>query len=91
MKQKKKMNKKEKRTKHNEEKCEISEDFSGFWLHTQNPQRFLGGAVVVVTFSDEILDDFHAFFGMCLFRKENQQPILEVTVFPMNSGNVHGT
>ena len=48
-------------------------------------------AVVVDTFSDEILDDFHAFFGMCLFSKENQQPILEVTVFPMNGDNVHWT
>ena len=30
------------------QKCEISQDFLGFWLHTQNPRRFAGFAVVVV-------------------------------------------
>ena len=31
------------------------------WLHTQNPRRFQGLAVVVFYFSDEILDNFHDF------------------------------
>ena len=61
--------------------CEISEDFQSFCLHTQNLVRFIMFAIVVVTFFDEILNDFHDFvFGMC-FPKENQQPILGVTVF----------
>ena len=32
--------------------------FAGFWLHTQNPQRFPAFIVVVVTCFVEILDDF---------------------------------
>ena len=47
------------------------------WIHTQNPRRFPGFTVVVVTFFVKILDDFHDFcFGMCLFPEENQQPVL---------------
>ena len=37
----------------NEEKCEISEVFVRFCLHTQNLRRFPGFAVVDVTFFDE--------------------------------------
>ena len=48
-------------------------------------RRFTGFAVVVVTFFDEILDDFWDFFGMCLFPEEDQPPIWEVTVFPRKS------
>ena len=59
---------------------EISEDFSCFWLHTQNPQRFPGFTDVVVTFF-EFLDDLHDCFGKCLFPDENQQPILGLAVF----------
>ena len=48
-------------------------------------------AVVVETFFNEFLDDFHDFvFGMC-FPKENQQPILGLTVVPKKSDNVHWT
>ena len=32
-------------------------------------------AVVVVNFFDDILDDFHDFFGMCLFPKKINNPI----------------
>ena len=47
------------------------------WIHTQNPRRFPGFTVVVVTFFVKILDGFHDFvFGMCLFPEENQQPVL---------------
>ena len=42
------------------------------WLQTQNPRRFPGFTVVVVTFFVEILDDFHdVSFGMCLSRRES--------------------
>ena len=48
-----------------------------FCLHTQNLRRFQEFAFVVVTFFDEISDDFHDFvFGMCLSPQENQQPVL---------------
>ena len=50
----------------NEEKMRNHWRYLRFCLHTQNPPRFLSFAVVVVvTFYDEILDDFHDFFGMC--------------------------
>ena len=45
-----------------------------FVSHAKNPGRFPGGVVVVVTFFEEILDDFHD-FSQCVFTKENQQPI----------------
>ena len=64
-------------------KNEISEDLSVFWLHTQNPRRFPGFTVVVVTLFDEILDDFHDFLSECVsLPRENQRLILEDTVFP---------
>ena len=36
------------------------------WLHAQNPRRFPGFTVVVVTFFVEILDDFHGFVSECV-------------------------
>ena len=45
-------------------------------FHTQNPRRFPGFTVVVVTFFVKIIDDVCVFFGMCLFPKENPQPVL---------------
>ena len=67
MKKIEKMEKNDEKRKKNEKK----------WIHTQNPRRFPGFTVVVVTFFVKILDDFHDFvFGMCLFPKENQQPVL---------------
>ena len=54
--------------------CEISEDFSGFWLHTQNPRRCPGFVVVVEKSFDENIDEVHRFeTEMCLFPEENQQ------------------
>ena len=48
------------------------------WLHTQNPQRFPGFTVVVVTCFVKILDDFHDFVSECVsFLMEHQQLILE--------------
>ena len=35
----------------------------------------------------ENIDDFHVFSGMCLFPKENQQPIWGLTVFLRKSNN----
>ena len=60
--------------------------FLSFWLRTQNPQRFPGLSVVVVTFFDDILDDFHDIFGMCLVPEENQQPFLGVSPFFRQKG-----
>ena len=54
------------------------EENEEIWLHTQNPRRFLGFAVVVVvvvvTFFVEILNDFHD-FSECVFslRKSTTQ------------------
>ena len=78
--------------KKNEETCEISENFSGVWLHTQNPRRFAGFAVVVVTVFDEIRDDFHDFFWECMCSPSKiNNPFGGLTVFQMKSYNVHWT
>ena len=53
------------------------------WLHTQNPRRFSGFTVVVVTFFVKILDDFHDFVSECVsFPMKINNPFWEVTVFP---------
>ena len=53
-----------------------------FCLHTQNPRRFPGFAVVVVTFFDQIPDDFHDVHGMCLFfQKKINNPFWGLTDF----------
>ena len=36
------------------------------WLHTQKPRRIPGLTVVVVTFFDKILNDFHDFVSECV-------------------------
>ena len=36
------------------------------WIHTQNPRRFPGFTVVVVTFFVKMLDDFHDFVSECV-------------------------
>ena len=59
-----------KKNEENEEKCEISEDFSGFWLHTQNPRRCPRFVVVVVTFFNEIIDVFRVFQECVFFPKK---------------------
>ena len=47
-------------------------------------------AVVVVTFFDEILHDFHDFVSECVsFPKNINNQFWGVTVFPMKSDNVH--
>ena len=67
-------NEKKRKMEENDEKRKKNEKY---WIHTQNPRRFYGFTVVVVTFFVKILDDFHDFvFGMCLFPEDNQQPVL---------------
>ena len=47
------------------------------WIHKQNPRRFPGCTVVVVTFFVKIFDDFHDFVSECVsFPRKNQQPVL---------------
>ena len=55
MKKKRKNEKNEKRKKNEKN-----------WIHTQNPRRFPGFTVVVVTFLVKILDDFHDFVSECV-------------------------
>ena len=56
-----------------------------FCLHTQNPRRFPGFAVVVVTFFDVIFDDIHFFFRNMFFVKEINNEFLGVSMFPGKS------
>ena len=71
--------KKMKKMKKNEENDEI-------WFQTQNPRRFPGFAVAVVTFFRRNPRRFPWFhLGMCLFPEENQQPILGSHRFPRKS------
>ena len=66
--------KKTKKMKKNDEKRKKNEEI---WIHAQNPRRFSGFNVVVVTFFRQNPWRFLWFcFGMCLFPKENQQPVL---------------
>ena len=60
------------------------------WIHTQNPRRFPGFIVVVVTFFVKILDDFHDFVSVCVsFPRKINNPFWEVIVFPKKSDNFH--
>ena len=84
MEQKKKENKMEK----NDKKIENEE----IWIQTQNPRRFPGFTVVVVTFFVKILDDFHDFVSECVsFPRKNNNPFWLVIVFPKKSDNFHWT
>ena len=57
------------------------------WIHTQNPRRFPGFTVVVVTFSVKILDDFHDFVSECVsFLRKINNPFWLVTVFSGEKG-----
>ena len=48
------------------------------WIHTQNPRRFPGFTVVVVTFFVKILDDFHDFVLECVsFPRKINNPFWE--------------
>ena len=52
------------------------------WIHTQNPRRFPGFTVVVVTFFVKILDDFHDFVSECVcFQRKINNPFIGVTFF----------
>ena len=62
------------------------------WIHTQNPRRFPGFTVVVVTFFVKILDDFHDFVSECVsFQRKINNPFWGVIVFPKKSDNFHWT
>ena len=62
------------------------------WIHTQNPLRFPGFAVVVVTFFVKILDDFHDFVSEYVsFLRIINNPFCVVAVFPKESDNFHWT
>ena len=75
----------------------ISEDVQGFSLHTQNPRRFPGFAVVVVVvvvvnFSWKSLTFSMMCFENVFFLKKNRQPILERSpFFPRKSDNCRCT
>ena len=59
-----------------------------FLLRTQNPRRFPGFAVVVVTFFGELFDDFNV-FSECLFPEEINNPFWGLTRFSMKSDNFY--
>ena len=62
------------------------------WLHTQNPPRFLGFAVVVVICFVEIPDDFHDFVSECVLpRRKSTAHFGGVSVFPLKSDNFYWT
>ena len=69
-----KMEKNDEKRKKNEKK----------WVHTQNPRRFPGFTVVVVTFFVKILDGFHDFVSECVsFPRKINNPFFrrKVTIF----------
>ena len=67
----------------NDEKRKKNEEI---WFHTQNPRRFPGFTVVVVTFFVKILDDFHDFVSECVsFSRKINNPFWGVIVFPKKS------
>ena len=68
--------KNEKKEEKHENKNEKMKKNEEIWLHTQNPRRFPGFTVVVVSFFVEILDDFHEFVSENVFFDEKQQPVL---------------
>ena len=77
-KMKKKM-KKRKMEKNNEKKKENEE----IWIHTQNPRRFPGFTVVVVTFFVKIIDKFQVLSERVSFPRKIINPFWGwgVTVF----------
>ena len=72
-------NEKTKKMEKNDEKRKKNEKN---WIQTQNPRRFPGFTIVVVTFFVKILDDFHDFVseGVSFPRKINN-PFWVVIVF----------
>ena len=80
-KKKRKMRKKEKNEKN--EKMMENERKMEKWIHTQNPRRFPGFTVDVVTFFVKIFDDFHDFVSECVsFPRNVNSPFCGVIVFP---------
>ena len=62
------------------------------WIHTQNPRRFPGFTVVVVTFFVTILDDFHDFVSECVsFLRKINNPYCESQLFQKKSDYFHWT
>ena len=62
------------------------------WIHTQNPRRFPGFTVGVVTFFVKFLNDFQDFVSECVsFPRKINNPFWEGTVFPKKSDNFHWT
>ena len=52
------------------------------WIRTQNPRRFPGFTVVVVTFFVKIIDDFHNFVSECVsFPRKINNPFWEWSFF----------
>ena len=84
--------KKKRKIEKNDEKKRKRKKNEEIWIHTQNPRRFPGFTVVVVTCFVKILDDFHDFVSerVSLSRKINN-PFWEVIVFPKKSDNFHWT
>ena len=61
-------------------------------IQTQNPRRFPGFTVVVVTCFVKILDDFHDFVSECVsFLKKINNPFCGLTVFQKKSENFYWT
>ena len=61
------------------------------WIHTQNPRRFPGFTVVIVTFFVKILDDFHDFVSECVsFQRKMNNPFCGLTVFQKKRTNFIG-
>ena len=84
-----KVKKNEKMTK-NDEKWWTNEKKNKIWINTQNPRRFPGFTVVVVTLFVEILDDFHDFFSECVsFPRTINDPFWESHRFPEEKCEIH--
>ena len=83
------MKKRRKKKEKNDEKRKKNEKN---WIETQNPLRFPGFTVVVVTLFVKILDDVHDFVSECVsFPMKSNNPFWEVTVFHEKSDNFHWT
>ena len=67
----------------NDEKRKKNEEI---WIQTKNPRRFPGFTVVVVFVSRNPRRFPWFCFGMCVFREENQQPVLRGRRFSEEKG-----
>ena len=81
-KRKKEKMKKMKKTKKLRKMMKKERTMKKTWIHTQNPRRFGGFTVVVVTFFVNILDEFHDFVSECVsFQKKFNNPFCGLTFF----------